>query len=191
MKSEGKVSGYTHRRAHTLRLGGTFHLLRQHNASLCWHRERIRVRGEVHGGINARYKGLPVEGRPCGRIHRAEDSSRELQHLTTLERRDINPGPNKSRTSSEVNNHSAISKAAFLYWRHCRSDNVANICFMRTYSRSYQERLGLSPMLHRRTACETMQSNDNGGCFVKYASGGGWWCEINPTAEKCQPVDNS
>jgi hypothetical protein len=39
-------------------------------------------------------------------------------------------------------------------------------------------------MLHQRTACETMQNNDNGGCFVIDASGGSWWCEINPTAEK-------
>ncbi len=40
-----------------------------------------------------------------------------------------------------------------------------------------------SPMLHQRTACETMQSNDNGGCLFKYASSGGWWCEINPAAD--------
>ena len=38
--------------------------------------------------------------------------------------------------------------------------------------------------LHQRTASETMKSNDDGSFFVKYASSGGWWCEIKPATEK-------
>ena len=91
----------------------------------------------------------------------------------------------KSRTSSKVDNNSAIPKAALFYWCHCRADNVANIYFMRTYFSIYQERLGLQrhqASLH--TASETMQNNDDGSFVGKYASSGGWWCEIKPATEK-------
>ena len=29
-----------------------------------------------------------------------------------------------------------------------------------------------------------MKSNDYGSFFVKYASSGGWWCEIKPATEE-------
>ena len=38
--------------------------------------------------------------------------------------------------------------------------------------------------LHQRTVSESMKSNDDGSLFVKYRSGGGWWCEIEPATEK-------
>ncbi len=44
------------------------------------------------------------------------------------------------------------------------------------------------PMSRRRTACETVERNNDGGSFVKNASSGGRWCEINPATERRQLV---
>jgi hypothetical protein len=133
---------------------GTSECTRRHKAA----------RFTFFGNIPRQYVGTERESeseKRCMWIQLRDIKDRLSKVVRVAESVELRTCQGHSSASSEVDNHSAISKAAFLHWCHRRSDNVANICFM-------------------RAACETMQNNDNGGCFVIDASGGSWWCEINP-----------